>query len=76
MDIYSSKQYKISRIAFMVHSAFNYFVSLVVVDVFLSNLLKHKKSHNKLVCDFLIISFKSLATRRFYIKNMLNIFEF
>ncbi|MBE7027026.1 MAG: MFS transporter [Ruminococcaceae bacterium] len=49
MDIYNSKQYKISRIAYMAHAAFNYFVSLVVVDVFLSNLLNHMGVSDSLI---------------------------
>ena len=59
MDIYSSKQYKISRIAYMAHAAFNYFVSLVVTDVFLSNLLKHMGISDSLVG--IIASFVQVA---------------
>jgi len=59
MDIYETKEYKRSRLGYILSSAFAYFVSLIVTDAYLAKMLSHQGISDAMIG--IISSFVSLA---------------
>lgn len=63
MDIYESKEYKRSRLGYIMYSAFGYFVSLIVTDAYLAKLLSYIGFSDALIgVVSSIATFSSLCT--------------
>ena len=75
IDTYSQKSYKVSRGAYTAECAFEYFVSLLVADAFLSSLLKYlgfKDSTTGIILSLISLAFLFQLFSLYLVKKIVN----